>query len=113
MAKSNLPDPLTRRHLMEGGLDPAKARNVGEAYLAVGREVEAIDFLKMADAKEALESLRDEAIERGDVFLMRAASGALRDEPSSATWLKLAEAASAHGRERDAETAQRLATVID
>jgi len=98
---------------MEGGLDAQKARAYGDAYLAAGREVEAVDFLGMADAKDALIALQATAVERGDVFLMRAASAALGDEPSSTIWTQLAEAALAAGRERDAETAQRLATVTD
>ncbi|MCP4903634.1 MAG: hypothetical protein GY910_01510 [bacterium] len=109
MPDLKLPDPLARRHLMEGGLDPQKARAYGEAYLAAGREIEAVDFLAMADAKEALIALRTAAIERGDVFLMRSACGALGEEPTSATWSQLAEAAVAAGRERDVETARRLA----
>jgi hypothetical protein len=113
LANTKLPDPLARRHLMEGGLEPDKARAYGEAYLAAGREVEAVDFFTMAEAREPLEALQALAIERGDVFLMRAASGALGDEPSSATWKRLAEAAAAAGRAKDAETAQRLATVTD
>lgn len=113
MADLELPDPLARRHLMEGGLDPQKALAYGEAYLAEGREVEAIDFFAMADAKEPLAALQALAVERGDVFLMRAACDALDDEPSSATWVRLAEAATAAGRVRDAEAAQRLATVSE
>lgn len=111
MAHKKLPDPLTRRHLLEGGLDPEKARAYAEAYLAEGREVEAVDFLAMAAARDELEALMQNAVERGDVFLMRVASGALGEEPSSATWTELANAAAAAGRERDAESAQRLATV--
>jgi len=113
LAHSKLPDPLARRHLMEGGLDPEKARAYGDAYLEAGREVEAVDFYQMAEAKEPLEALQSQAIERGDVFLMRAASAALGDDPSAATWLQLAEAAAAAGREKDAESAQRLASVKD
>ena len=41
MANVKLPDPLARRHLLEGNLDAAKARAFGEAYLDAGREVEA------------------------------------------------------------------------
>ena len=111
MAKLKLPDPLARRHLLEGGLDPQKARSHAEAYLAAEREVEAVDFLAMADARDELEALQQRAVERGDVFLMRIASGALGVEPSSATWTELARAAEAAGRERDTESAQRLATV--
>ncbi len=113
MATTKLPDPLARRHLMEGGLDPKRARDYGEAYLAAGREVEAIDFFAMAEATDALIELQATAVERGDAFLMRAASGALGDDPSSETWSRLAEAAVAAGREQDAETAHRMATVVD
>ena len=48
---------------LEGGLDPAKAKALGEAYLAAGREVEAVDFLEIAEANESLERLRERAIE--------------------------------------------------
>ena len=111
MANVKLPDPLARRHLLEGNLDAAKARAFGEAYLEAGREVEAIDFLARAEAGEAIAGLREEALTRGDVFLMRSVARALGEEPDPATWTRLAEAAARNGRERDAETARRLATV--
>lgn len=110
MAKK-IPDPLTRRHLLEGGLDPAAARQIADAYLAAGREVEAIEFLGMAEATEDLEEIQRQAVERGDVFLLRAASRALGHDAAPAEWTALAEAARRNGRERDAETAMRLATV--
>lgn len=113
MAHKKLPDPLARRHLLEGTLDPQKARAYGEAYLAAGREVEAIEFLARGEAREELTALQEAALERGDAFLMRSASAALGDEPSSAVWSRLAEVAAEAGRLRDAETAQRLATVGD
>ena len=50
---------------MEGGLDPQKALAYGEAYLAEGREVEAIDFFAMADAKEPLAALYRHGLARG------------------------------------------------
>jgi len=111
LATAKLPDPLSRRHLLEGQLDAAKARGIGEAYLEARREVEAIDFLARGNATEALETLRAAALERGDVFLMRAVVGALGDDPGSATWTQVAEAAERGGRARDAETARRLATI--
>jgi len=112
-----LPDPLSRRHLLDRALEPAKALALAKRYLEDGREVEAIDFLAVAragsneEAREALVSLRDEALERGDVFLMRVSSRALDEEPSQRTWQALADAASRAGRSKDAETAQRLAAV--
>lgn len=113
MAKVKLPDPLARRHLLEGKIDPAKARAIGEAYVAADREMEAIDFLARGDANDVLESIQGTALERGDVFLFRAAVGAADTAVDAATWTRLAEAAERAGRERDAETAKRLATVGD
>ena len=92
-----LPDPLARRHLLEGRIAPEKARGVAEAYLAEGREVEAIDFLARAEAHERLESLRSAALEAADVFLFRAASSALGSETPAEVWSRLAEVARAAG----------------
>jgi hypothetical protein len=111
LAKTKLPDPLSRRYLLERELDPARARAVAEAYLAQGREIEAIEFLARGDGRESLAALRAAAVERGDVFLMRAVAQALDEEPDAGTWRALGEAASRAGRERDADTAARLATV--
>ncbi len=122
MADTKLPDPLSRRHFLEGNIEPAKALALAMAYLEDGREVEAVDFLaaagpaadgqaSSAEAREALGALQATAIERGDTFLMRAASAALGEEPSAGKWRALAEAASRAGRSKDAETAERLATV--
>lgn len=111
MAKSKLPDPLAKRHLLEADLEPAKARALADAYLALGREIEAIDFLKQAKAVDALAALEAAALERGDVFLMRRVAQALGREPSPERWRALAAAAERAGRLRDAEAAVRLAAV--
>lgn len=111
MSKIKLPDALARRHLLEGNLDAKKARAIADAYLEEDREIEAIDFLARADAPDVLARLQKAALDRGDVFLMKAASAALGDEPASQTWRDLASAATAKGRLRDAEAAARLATV--
>ena len=113
MANVKLPDPLARRHLLEGKIDAGKARAIGEAYLAAEREIEAVDFLARAEATDALEALQASALERGDVFLYRAVSGALGANVEPSTWSRLAEIATGAGRELDAETARRLATVGD
>lgn len=113
MAKTKLPDPLSRRHLLERELDPAKARDLGEAYLAAGREVEAVEFLSRAGDRESLAAIQRAAVERGDVFLMRMASSGLGEDPSADRWQSLATAARAAGRIRDAEAAVRLAAVDD
>ena len=109
MARSLLPDPLARRHLLEEALDPARALVVAEAYLIQERAAEAIAFLAKAGARERLAALREQAIEAGDLFLMRSASLALGEEPSLEQWSRLADAAEAAGKERYAHEARRLA----
>ena len=111
MAATKLPDPLSRRHLLEGVLEPAKARALAVAYLEAGREIDAIDFLAKAGDREALEGLQTAAVERGDVFLMKAACRGLDEEADAARWQALADAAARNGRHRDAESALRLAAV--
>ena len=111
MAKTKLPDPLTRRHLLEGELDPTKAAEIAQAYLEAGRELDAIGFFALAEDRDALGGLRSAALERGDVFLMKAVCSALDEEASPQEWQTLASAAAAAGRQSDAESAQRLATV--
>jgi len=111
LATTKLPDPLSRRYLLEREIDPSKARALAEAYLESGREIEAIEFFARAHAEEPLRALQASAVERGDVFLMKMASQALDDEPGAATWRALQEAATRAGRDRDAEMASRLASV--
>ncbi len=111
MARMKLPDPLARRHLLEAELEPAKAKALADAYLALSREIEAVDFLQRANAIDGLEALQAAALAGGDVFLMRRVSQALGRDPSRESWRALAEAATRAGRERDAETATRLAAV--
>lgn len=111
MAKTKLPDPLSRRYLLESELDPAKARALADAYLEAEREIEAVEFFARSGGEEPLRALQAAAIGRGDVFLMKMASAALDEEPTSETWRTLQQAATAAGRERDAEMAARLATV--
>jgi hypothetical protein len=117
LANMKLPDPLARRHLLDGELESEKALGLAQAYLADDREVEAVDFFAAAnpdwnsEARDALQKLQATALERGDVFLMRVTSAALGEEPSAESWRALAESASRSGRLEDVETAERLATV--
>jgi hypothetical protein len=109
MARSKLPDPLARRHLVERELTERQALATAEAYLEAGRTLEAVDFLVKAGADERLEALRAEAVETGDFFLMRALARAVGEAPDRATWLALAEAAEAAGKARYAQDARRQA----
>jgi len=109
MAKSKIPGALERRHLVERELSPAQALSYAEAYLADGRSVEAVDFLRKAGADERLEALRAEALESGDAFLLRAVAVATGREPQREEWRALAEAATSAGKERYAVEASRQA----
>jgi hypothetical protein len=109
LAKTKLPDPLARRHLLERELPPAQALKLAEAYLAEGRVLEAADFLRKANAGEKLAALRADAVAGGDAFLLRAVAAAQAQEPTAAEWRALADAAAAAGRERYAADARRQA----
>jgi hypothetical protein len=109
VAKSKIPGPLARRHLIEKGLDAPAALAIAEAYLADGRKFEALDFLAKAEAREKLAELREEAISEGDTFLVQAIARHLREPSSSEEWQRAADAAEAAGKERYAATARRQA----
>jgi hypothetical protein len=107
MAKATIPDPLERRHLIEGELAPARARNIAEAYRAEGRVLEAIAFWRKAEANDALEQAVAGAVRAGDAFLVREAARALGREPSAEEWRALAEMAAASGKDRYVAEARR------
>jgi hypothetical protein len=109
MARSAIPDPLERRHLIERELSPARALAIAEAYLEQGREIEAIDFLRKGEDSEHLAELRRQAQERGDGFLLRAVARATGHGPEREEWSRLAAAAEAAGNERYALDARRQA----
>lgn len=109
MAKSKIPDPLTRRHLIEKAMAEAQSLRLAEAYLEEGRDYEAIEFLLKADARDHLVRLRTAAVAAGDAFMLRAAANALEEPPHRAEWLSLAKAAEAAGRDRCAAEATRQA----
>jgi len=108
MAKSPIPDPLERRHLIERELAPEQCTKIAEAYLTEGRVWDAIAFLGKAGANDRLAALREESIVAGDTFLVRELTRALRDELSAARWRETADAAEAAGKERFAAQAKRL-----
>jgi hypothetical protein len=102
-----LPDPLSRRHLVERELPAAQALALAEAYLAEGRRGEAVDFLRKAGAKDRLAALRAEAIADGDAFLLRQLAEATASPPTRDEWLALARGAESAGKERYAAEARR------
>lgn len=99
MAKSRVPDPLKRRHLVEVAQPPAQALAIAESYLAEGRSIEALDFLIQAEATERIAELRREAVETGDAFLLRLVARATGEPPEPTEWAALARAAEAAGKE--------------
>ncbi len=109
------PDPLARRHELAEGVAAARALKTANAYLAEGRALDAIAYLLLAqrdglqEAEARLAALSEEAVQSGDLFLLREL-GLARGEPTRGkTWRALAEAAQAAGLERYAEEARRLA----
>ncbi len=109
MAKSKIPNPLERRHLVERELPTPQALAIADAYLAENRATEAPDVLRLAGADERLAELRSEAVSSGDAFLLRAVARAMEAPPKREEWRRLAEAAAAAGKERYAEEARRQA----
>jgi len=109
MARSSIPNPLERRHLVENELDSKSASKIAQAYLAVGRKNEALDFLVKADDQETLSRLVVEAVSDGDPFLLQAIARLTGDEPDRETWNRCAQAAESNGKIRYAATARRNA----
>ena len=107
MARSKLPDPLSRRHLVERELPAPQAQQLAEAYLAEGRRVEAVDFLRKAGANERLAALRAEAIDDGDAFLLRRIAESMAVAPTRDEWRALAQAAERAGKGGYAAEARR------
>ena len=107
MARGKLPDPLRRRHLLEGEMSEEQALATALAYLAEGRSVDAVDFLGRAGAEEELAQLRAEAVAAGDLFLLRAVARAVGDSPSHEEWVAVTAAAEETGMERYARDARR------
>ena len=109
MARSRIPDPLKRRHLVDGSPSKAQALATAEAYLEEGRDIEALDFLALAGALERVAELRRQAVEQGDAFLLRAAARAAGESPTPVEWVDLMAAAEAAGKEYYAADARRQA----
>jgi len=109
MARTQIPDPLTRRHLVEREMPPAQALAIAEAYLAEGRRLEAVDFLRKANASDRIAALRAEAIGDGDVFLLRQLADAAGQPIAREEWRAAAAGAESTGKERYAAEARRQA----
>ncbi len=109
MAKSKIPNAIERRHLIDRDLKPAQSLRYAEAYLEVGRDQDAIEFLVKAEATEQLEAMRKRALESGDVFLFRTVSSALGVTSERHEWRSVSEAARAAGRGRYADEAMGMA----
>ncbi len=109
MAKSIIPSPMDRRHLIEKDLDETRCLAIADAYVDDGRASEAVAFLQKAGAEERLDVLAQEAVESGDAFLFKAVVDAQQRDPGAERWLALAAAAEAAGKPRYASMARRHA----
>ena len=104
-----IPDPLKRRHVLESPPEGAKALAVAEAYLEQGRRLEALLFLKYADAQDRLDAIYEEGIAEGDAFLVRECAAVMEREIDGREWRRVAEAAASLGKEFYAADAARQA----
>ena len=109
MAKSKIPNPLARRHQIQGDLSNAQATQTALAYLEAGRAVEAVDYLRKAGDAERLGAVRTQAIESGDVFLLRSVATAMEAPIERDEWRRTAEAAAAAGKDEYATESRRQA----
>lgn len=109
MARSRIPDPLERRHLVERPLEPSRARAIAEAYLERERRIDAVAFLVRAGADERLDALAAEAVEAGDAFLLETMARERRTTPDAETWRALAARAREAGLLEYATSAERHA----
>ncbi len=109
MAGTQIPDPLKRRHLVEAEQSASQALALAESYLAEGHSLEAVAFLAKAEASDRLDELRQQALEAGDGFLLRAVAQASSKPPAPAEWAALARAAEAAGKDCYAADARRQA----
>lgn len=107
VAKSRIPDALTRRHLIEKEMDAGGAMAIADAYLEDGRTHEALDFLVKVDAQEQIDQLFEQAVESGDTFMVQVISRVTEREFDAECWERVARAAEAAGKERYAATAWR------
>jgi hypothetical protein len=109
LAKSKIPGPLERRHLIEKSQDASKSLATAEAYLEAGRAVEALEFLAKAAATERLVELRATALREGDAFLLRSVANAAGLPVTCEEWSSLATAAAEAGKDCYAAEARRQA----
>ncbi len=113
MARTRIPNPLERRHLIEKELSPDQALGIAEAYLAEDRRAESAIFFHKAGAGERLQELADLAVEEGDGFLLGEVSRIRQEEAAPEVWARLGEAAERLGKLRYAESAARQANRSD
>jgi hypothetical protein len=113
MAKSVIPNPLERRHLIEKELPADQALAIADAYCEAGRLAEAVVFLRKAGADARLEQLAEEAIAEGDGFLLSEVARVRHWEPEPEAWSRLEESARGRGKLSYAETAHRQANRSD
>jgi hypothetical protein len=98
LAGMPIPDAITRRDLLYGPNVPVdELLRLGQAYLAGGRILDALEFFARAGAKDALTALRTRAIECGDAFIGIRLEQLGEAALTPSEWQALADAASARG----------------
>jgi hypothetical protein len=95
--------------MLEQSVEPARALRIAEAYLAEERKLEALAFLRLANAADRLDAVRADAVQDGDAFLLREVARVQARPATREEWRALAASAESAGRERYAEEARRQA----
>jgi hypothetical protein len=113
MAQAKIPNPLERRHLIEKELTAERALALAEAYLEEDRAEEAVVFLIKADAQDRLDALQEQAVDSGNVFVIREISRMRGAELPAAVWERVAQNARAAGKDHYADAAERQAQRTD
>ncbi len=97
MARSELPDPLTKRDLLHSD-KPVDCQKYADMFFEKQRYNDAIDFYAKDELKEGLRKVKQVAIEEGDYFLLRRLRGILPEEVTEADWQQLAGNAESKGK---------------
>jgi predicted Zn-dependent protease len=100
-----LPDCLKKRRLLhEKAVRPEVCRQLAEKFFALGWWEDALEFFRKAQAQDGLDKLKAQALASGDAHLL-----ARLGEQDPEVWRRLAETASAQGKEYFARKARLAA----
>lgn len=105
-----LPDAIERRNILYGEKATAEQRiNLGDAYLAAGRQLDALEFYARAEHQPGIAKIREVAVAEGNTFLAARLEQLGLPGLSPEQWQSLADNAASRGLELYAEKARKRA----